>query len=385
MTSMPLRLAVGGLLALTAALGIGRFVYTPILPAMIESLGWSKSEAGLVASANFLGYLVGALLSARPIAPGRRRFWLIASLLVSVATTAGMAFDESLPLLMVLRAIGGAASAFVIVLASTLVLARLAAAGRTNLSALHFAGVGSGIALSAVLVSAMLAAGAGWRGLWIGAGVAALIATALVIFLIDEDEAPSPVTATPPLREPARGLPLIIAAYGLFGFGYVITTTFIVTIVRMAPEIRALEAWIWVLFGLAAIPSVVLWSRIGVRLGLMPAFALACVTEAAGVLASVEWQTPVGMCVAALFVGGTFMGLTALGLVAARQASGAGAQRAIGLMTASFATGQMVGPAVAGYLYDRLGSFRVPSLLAAGALLLAAGLAMLSRRRSDHA
>ena len=376
------KLAFGGLLALAAAIGIGRFVYTPILPAMIEALGWSKADAGLIASANFLGYLVGAIGSARPVAPGRRRLWLIVALLVSAATTAGMAVDGSIPFLMLMRAFGGAASAFVIVLASTLVLARLAASRREGLSAVHFAGVGSGIAASAMLVSAMSAMGTGWQGLWIGAGAAALISTALVVALIDDRDAPSGPPPAAAAAKPPRQLALLVGAYGLFGFGYVITTTFIVTIVRMTPEIRALEAWIWVLFGIAAVPSVAVWSKMGTRVGLMPAFALASISEAAGVLASVEWPTTAGICVSAILVGGTFMGLTAIGLMAARDAAGPAAQRAIGLMTASFAIGQMVGPTVAGYLFDRLGSFRAASLLAATALVLAAALAMLSERKA---
>jgi MFS family permease len=69
------------------------------------------------------------------------------------------------------------------------------------------------------------------------------------------------------------------------------------------------------------------------------------------------------------------MAITALGLIGARQLSGSQAQRAIGLMTASFAGGQMIGPTVAGALFDRLGSFRAPSLVAAAALVVAAALA----------
>src|ERR1700722_17078747 len=123
-------LAFGGLAAMTAAIGIGRFVYTPILPAMLGALGWSKSDAGLVASANLLGYFIGALLAGRPWVAARPRLWLLAALAISAASTAAMASPSDTVSFIILRFIGGVASAFVIVCASTLVLGRLALAGR---------------------------------------------------------------------------------------------------------------------------------------------------------------------------------------------------------------------------------------------------------------
>ena len=172
----------------------------------------------------------------------------------------------------------------------------------------------------------------------------------------------------------------MVTAYGLFGFGYVITATFLVAIVRQTPEIRPLEPWIWLLFGAAAVPSVALWVRLGQGMGLTRAFAIAAVVEAVGVAASVEWVSVAGVVLSGVLLGGTFMGLTALGLMIARQMSSDAPQRAVGRMTASFGLGQMIGPVLAGYLFEATGSFRAASLVAVVALLVAAGLAMTAGR-----
>ena len=189
--------------------------------------------------------------------------------------------------------------------------------------------------------------------------------------------------AAPPHARPATDprLRRFITAYGLFGFGYVITATFIVIIVRGTPATHALEPEIWVAFGLAAAPSVVLWTSISTRLGIPMTFALACVVEAGGVLASVAWPTVTGVFIAAVLVGGTFMGLTALGLVQARTLATGNPHRALALMTTAFGLGQIVGPTFAGVVSDALGSFTVPSIAAAAALLIAGGLTLLHGRR----
>ncbi len=368
----PLPLVTGGIIALAAAIGIGRFVYTPILPPMAEGLELTKSQAGFIASANFLGYLLGALAASTPRLGGSPRTWLIATLAISALTTAAMGLTSSLTLFLLLRFVGGMASAFVMVYASTLVLERLVASGRGDLAGLLYAGVGLGIAISAALVSGLLYAGSDWEGLWLASGGLALAAVLAVFLLVPDRGGDSKAAAAGKASGNQRALVSLIAAYGLFGFGYVITATFLVAIVRDAPEIRPLEPLIWIIVGLAGAPSVIFWSKVANRIGIPQAFVIACVIEAVGVAASVLWISIVGFILAGILLGGTFMGITALGLIEARRLTSGDPRRILALMTAAFGFGQIVGPSFAGVLFDISGSFLLPSMAAAGALLAAA-------------
>ena len=371
MNKTPLTLALGGLLTMAAGIGVGRFVYTPILPPMVEALQLSKSQAGLIASANFVGYLTGALLAAVHL-PGSRRGWLLAALALNALCLAAMGLATSLPLFLLLRLGAGIASAFALIFSSALVLDRLARAGRSGLSAVHFAGVGIGIAVSAALVATL----ADWRTMWFASAALSGVAGLAVAALVPAEETAAQATTSPAAARLTPRFVAVLAAYGLFGFGYVITATFIVAMVRGSAEIAALEPYIWMIVGLAAAPSVALWGSLARRLGILAGFALAALVEAAGVAASVLWLTPASIVVAAIFLGGTFMGLTALGLIAAREAGDGDPRRRIALMTAVFSAGQIVGPVFAGYLYDRSGSLAAPSWCAAAGLVVAALLAL---------
>jgi len=378
----PLALAIGGLVALAAAMGIGRFVYTPILPVMTEALGMTQATAGFIASANFLGYLAGAFLAATRLLRGSRRAWFLGGLAASGVTTGAMAFVDSEWAFLVLRFVGGVASAFVLVFSSALIIDRLHAAGRSGLTALYFAGVGIGIALSALLVASLAALGFGWRAHWLASGIVSVVALAVVVVLVP-DRAEAKASPTPESARAKRGLAALVTAYGLFGFGYVITATFLVAIVRESDAIRPLEPLVWLVVGLAAIPSVAFWTGVAKRIDIARAFAVACLLEAAGVTASVLWIATPGVLLAAALLGGTFVGITALGLVGARQLSRGDPRHTLAMMTTAFGLGQTVGPAFAGILSDATGSFVAPSLVAAGALLVSALLVGTGRTRAS--
>ena len=142
-----------------------------------------------------------------------------------------------------------------------------------------------------------------------------------------------------------------------------VQSTFLVAIVRGGHAIRALEPVIWLVVGATAAPSLALWTWVGARIGVARAFALACLVEAVGVAASVLWIAAPGVVLAAALLGGTFVGITALGLDGARRLTRGDSRRVLALMTAAFGLGQIVGPAFAGFLFDRTGSFVPSSLL----------------------
>lgn len=365
-----------GFLSLAVSIGIGRFVYTPILPSMINEIGLTKAQAGLIGSANFAGYLFGALIAIRPLPPLRRRLWLACALAICVVTLFAMALSSSLTAFVALRFVCGAASAVGFITATAIVLDQLTCTGRSNLVALHYAGVGSGIALAALVVSLTEQAGLGWRMLWATSALLSLAFAGLVVWLLRHSQ---PATLPAPLPSQGEGdasIARLILAYGLFGFGYVVTATFLVAIVRDLPSLHAIEAHVWFAVGLAAIPSVAAWSWVERRLGFRRSFALACLVEASGVLASVLDAGVPGIFYAAIALGGTFVALTSLGLDGARRLRPSYQQQTVAVMMAAFGTGQVLGPAAAGVLGDLTGGFTLPSLVATAALLTSASLVL---------
>lgn len=366
----PFRYAFAGMIAMAVAMGIGRFVYTPILPGMMDEIGMSASDAGLIASANYLGYLLGALVAAGGWAEGHERFLALSGLGANALLAAAMGLTQELPVFLAIRFLAGIASAFMMVFLASIVFSRIALAGRSDLQAVHFGGVGLGIATSALMTGALVMAGADWTAGWFWAAAISAFGFLAVLLLVDG----GPAVVGERRREPAlpRHGPLLrlIVAYGVFGFGYVVTATFLVAIVRQDEGGRLFESAAWLVTGIAAMPSVYLWSRLAGRTGLATAYAVGCVVEAVGVAASVMVGGHAGPLIGATLLGGTFVAITALGLQAARLLAPASPRRVFALMTASFGLGQILGPVVAGYMADWTGSFFAPSLVAAAGLLV---------------
>lgn len=356
---------------MAGAMGFGRFIYTPILPGMIAGVPVSAADAGTIAAGNFAGYLAGAWVSAYGWAAGRERKVALGALLATVLLLAAMGMTTSLAAFTVIRFLAGLTSALAMIFTSSIVLTH--AAGRPLVNVLHFGGVGAGITLSSVLVVVVNAmagdAAHGWRLDWFAAAGVTFFIFLFVQRMLPEPHRDAAQTIEPPL---VWRLPwvLITLSYGLYGFGYVITATFLVTIARMGNTGPMVEFLAWFVAGCAAAVSLAAWYPLVRRFGLSSVYLAAIGLLFVGVLASVELPPTVGTLIGGLLLGATFMVITAFGLQIGRKLAPQSPRRAIAVLTAAFGVGQIVGPLVAGFVAQRSGSFAAPSLLAAAVLVV---------------
>ncbi len=373
-----LRTLSGGCLALAAAMGIGRFAYTPILPAMQRSVGLGTGTAGLLASANYAGYLAGALLIA-VAPPGLPRRRILVGCLVTVGiTTALMAVTTDALAWGAIRFLSGVASAGVFVLASGLVLGELRRQRRIALAGWLYAGVGVGIATSGLVVRAATDT-LGWRGDWLALAAVALAAVYPCGRWLPRPGAEVASSAAAQGRSdrlPGHALALLFGAYFLEAVGYIVTGTFLVTIVNRTPGLEAAGATVWIVVGLAAVPAAVLWTAAAARLGLARALTLAYCAQACGILLPIAGGLGADYASAILF-GGTFVGITALTLTLAGRLAPHRTAELIGLLTAAYGVGQIIGPVLAASLASRAHSF-TPALIVASAVVFLGGLLMVA-------
>ena len=371
------RVLAGGISALVIGIGVGRFAYTPLLPALQLAAGIGADTAGLLASLNYVGYLAGAIGTAALPRHWSRVGIVRLALIASIASTAMMALAPSVGLWAASRLIAGIASAGVLVLSADIVVRHLHRHRRPALIGVHFAGVGIGVAITG-LVTALLDGRVGWEGDWIVLSVlcVALAPMCWRWLVLPAADAPPPSGAATVLAPSHELFPIAILALAYFceGAGYIVTGTFLVAIIKTMPSLADMAAHFWIVVGLAAAPSAILWSRVGQRIGLLPALFLGHVVQAVGVILPVVSSHPASVLAAAVLFGATFVGITALVVAFAGRIAGANPTRMIGVLTASFSLGQIIGPIVAGLLAEGGQGFAMPLKLAAATIMVGAAL-----------
>lgn len=381
MVRKPVLPLLGGMAALIVAMGIGRFSFTPILPLMMDKQLFSTVGAGYLASSNYLGYLLGAL--ALTLIPLKRRSGvLFAGMVASITTTWGMGEFQSMESWLALRFLSGVASAIVFVVASSMVLEYLSGL----LTGIYYGGVGVGILVTGMVVP-LLAEYGEWAGVWKGLGFLSLVLGLIACYLLAERQSLGKSSTDLQEKRPAdvrRILISLMIAYGLEGLGYIVTGTYLVAYAKTSTAITTSPSLSWMLVGLAAAPSCVVWSWLAAKWGKKWTLTLCMILQSIGIALPVLVLSPVTLLLGAVLFGATFMGITTLAIGYAKDVYPLNNRKIIGLLTSFYGLGQMIGPVIAGFLISLQGSYDAALIGAALIVLLGAVILPLGIGRSDQ-
>ncbi|WP_434707972.1 MFS transporter [Pseudomonas sp. R1-1] len=361
--------------ALMMAMGIGRFALTPQMPHLLSEGQIDLTGAGLIAAANYLGYLLGAvdaMFAHRPQQVQRR---LHGGLWLCVLLTLASFWADGFWSHLLLRFGTGVASAWVLVMITTLSQPLAAAAGRPRLGALVFAGPGLGIFLTGLLALVSHGLQQTSATLWLIYAAAALVMMLSVWRLLPTPVATVAVAA--PASSPAnRGIGRLALIYALYGIGYIIPATFLSQMANAQFDGQWQADLFWPCFGLAAALGVLLVSLRRhdpqtTRHWLMATLWL----QAGGVFACLL-GSGVGLGLGVILCGTPFLACMQLVMQRSRELAPHATQRNAGLLTACFAVGQLSGPLLAALSSHFSGGLQPALVIAACGLLIAGGLAM---------
>lgn len=316
---------VGLAMGPAVALGLARFAYALLLPAMRADLGWDFAEAGAMNTANAAGYLAGALVTAPMAKWAGDRVLFAVSLLLTAITVAASGLTADFSALLTLRFVAGFTGALALVCGAGLVAAAATGDSRSRVPTLlgvYFGGAGIGIVASALAVPPLLDT-VGWRGGWLVLGGLALAAAAFGCLVLPRSPEPAHSMGDHAGGGwSARAMAHNLVAYGLFGAGYIAYATFIIAYLRSDEGFTAASVSLfWSILGLASVASAFVWGPILSRLtgGWGTAATLSVVMIGAAV--PLSWSRPAGAYLSAVLFGGSFLSVVVAVTAFARKAA----------------------------------------------------------------
>lgn len=366
-----LPILIAGATILLVVHTLGRFIYTPLLPWLVEDGLFDLQTGADIASWNYLGYLAGALLAIRWHSIPDIRRCLPWGLAVHCITTLLQTQTSDPDLLAILRLINGISNGLVFVQAPALILEWLARNNAASASGLVYFGVGGGLLLSSTLVAGTADWLQGADRWWPAAVLSAPLAWWgwRQLARLDHGENLQAATATTSRKLLDRSTtPLFLSYFGA-GMGYILPMTFLPMLARQQLEPgSALINGSWLVVALVTLVAPWLWNKAGVLLGDKLALQLNYAIQLAGVLCALLLPGAAGILLCALLVGVTFLGTVLLTQRLGRSLQPHQGPRLSAAMIALYSVAQLGGPWLTSLWLGNGGSLHSAFWLGAGAL-----------------
>jgi len=369
--SSRLKVLSSGIFCLVLTMSIARFSYTPMIPIMFEQAGLTKVLAGWLATINYAGYMLGALTATLVGNLVVKDRIYRAGLILAVITTLMMGSSSNPWVWGVSRFIAGFSTAAGLLIGAGLMLNWLIRHHHRSEMGIHFAGIGLGIVLVALLLEWSKVVG--WSEQWLLLGcVGAGFAVPAWRWL------PSPDTTGVTQRglllddkPPSKlFLGLMLLVYFCAGFGFVISATYIVAIIENQPALEGQGEKAFLILGVCAAPACIIWDLISRNVGILNALLLAFLIHATGIVLPAVSDTLLFALLSASLYGFTFVGIVSIVLTMAGRFYPTKPAKLMGMLTMSYGVPQIIAPTIAGYLAASTGDYDASLFMASGFVLV---------------
>jgi predicted MFS family arabinose efflux permease len=368
---------LAGILALVVGVGVARFVFTSLLPTMLEE-SISIAFAGVLASINYLGYLSGSIFSIfiKDIHSKVRYFRF--GLFLCVISSFVLGITENSIIWIIARLLAGFGAAMALVVGSSIVMLKLKSTNKTKAMGIHFSGLGFSILITDLVMRGVFYSGGDWKDAWLILAIIGAFLSCYSAYVLQFDKQPTNEVVKHKLDKSLFSpmVFILILAYFTEGVGMVVQATFLPDIVNSLKGLKGYGGYVWLAVGIAGIPSCIIWMRLAHRFGSINIMIVAMLLQIIGILIPTLSSNIVMNLISGLLFGATFIGLVALFMNFGGQLSNKNPVFIMGAITSAYGVGQIIAPLYSVALIKQFGTYNQALYLTA--IIVACGIFMLT-------
>jgi len=362
---------LAGILSVIIALGVARFVFTSLLPTMLDDF-LTVSFAGILAAVNFAGYLSGSIISMFIKDINQKVILFRIGIILCIVTTFILGITTNETIWFISRIIAGLGAALGFVVGAAIVMTKLQFDNKTKAMGIHFSGIGFSILVTDLINRAVLSNDGTWQDSWIALSVFAFFAALYSMYILCFDKKIEQKVVKHKIDRSLFSffVILIIAAYFTEGVGFVVQATFLPDIVNSLEGLEGYGSLTWTFVGLAGIPSCILWMSLAHKYGSVNIIIITLLVQMVGILIPTFTNNMYMNLFSGVLYGGTFVGLVGMFMNLGGKLAGNNPVVLMGAVTTAYGLGQVIAPLYSVYFIEQYGNYDYSLYLTAGIVFI---------------
>ncbi len=347
-----------GILAIMVGIGVARFVFTSLLPPMLDDF-LTVTFAGVLAAINYVGYLSGSIFAVFIKNINTKVKFFRIGMIISIFTTIILGVTENEIAWIISRIVAGFGSAMALVVGSAIVMTKLKMENKTKAMGIHFSGIGFSILVTDIIVRVIFYFEQNWKIAWIVLTIFGLIVAMYSSYILcfDKEIKQNVVHHKFDITLFTPFVILLIIAYFTEGVGFVVQATFLPDIINSLEGLEGYGGFTWTIVGLAGIPSCIIWMTLAHKYGSINIIIIAMLVQIVGILISALTTNVYLNLFSGVLYGGTFIGLVALFMNLGGKLAKKNPVVLMGAFTTAYGVGQVVAPLYSVKLIEIFGNY----------------------------